>query len=288
MTRYIIFVDSACDISCDLLNDWGVRYCSLSLVFSGDTKEYSDHEIPAHEFYDKMRNGALPKTSAANMGKFCDAFEGIVKDGYDILYLGFSSGLSATCNFAREAAEEIMSQYEGSKIVVVDSLCASAGYGLLVKLLVNKKNEGFDIDDLASFAENTKMNIMHWFTVDDLKYLKAGGRISATTALLGGMLNIKPVMKVDENGKLVSVSKARGRKAALKAMVDMFEQTAIDKKDGLIYISHGDCIDDANLLADMLKENSGATVDLITNVGPVIGSHSGPGTLALFFLVNER
>ena len=288
MRDYIIFVDSACDISCDLLNDWGVRYCSLSLVFSGDTKEYSDHEIPAHEFYDKMRNGALPKTSAANMGKFCDAFEGIVKDGYDILYLGFSSGLSATCNFAREAAEEIMSQYEGSKIVVVDSLCASAGYGLLVKLLVNKKNEGFDIDDLASFAENTKMNIMHWFTVDDLKYLKAGGRISATTALLGGMLNIKPVMKVDENGKLVSVSKARGRKAALKAMVDMFEQTAIDKKDGLIYISHGDCIDDANLLADMLKENSGATVDLITNVGPVIGSHSGPGTLALFFLVNER
>ena len=288
MRDYIIFVDSACDISCDLLNDWGVRYCSLSLVFSGDTKEYSDYEIPAHEFYDKMRNGALPKTSAANMGKFYDAFEAIVKDGYDVLYLGFSSGLSATVNFAREAAEEIMSEYEGSNVVVVDSLCASAGYGLLLKLLVDKKAVGATIDEVATFAENTKMNVMHWFTVDDLKYLKAGGRISATTALLGGMLNIKPVMKVDENGKLVSVSKARGRKAALKAMTDMFEQTAIDKKDGLIYISHGDCIDDANLLADMLKENSGATVNLITNVGPVIGSHSGPGTLALFFLVNER
>lgn len=288
MRDYIIFADSACDISCDLLNEWGVKYCSLSLVFSGDTKEYSDHEIPAHEFYDRMRNGALPKTSAANMGKFYDAFEAIVKEGYDILYLGFSSGLSATCNFAREAAEEIMSEYEGSKVVVVDSLCASAGYGLLLKLLVDKKAAGATIDEVATFAENTKMNVMHWFTVDDLKYLKAGGRISATTALLGGMLNIKPVMKVDENGKLVSVSKARGRKAALKAIADMFEQTAIDKKDGLIYISHGDCIDDANLLADMLKENSGATVNLITNVGPVIGSHSGPGTLALFFLVNER
>lgn len=288
MRDYIIFADSACDISCDLLNEWGVKYCSLSLVFSGDTKEYSDHEIPAHEFYDRMRNGALPKTSAANMGKFYDAFEAIVKEGYDILYLGFSSGLSATCNFAREAAEEIMSEYEGSKVVVVDSLCASAGYGLLLKLLVEKKAVGATIDEVATFAENTKMNVMHWFTVDDLKYLKAGGRISATTALLGGMLNIKPVMKVDENGKLVSVSKARGRKAALKAIADMFEQTAIDKKDGLIYISHGDCIDDANLLADMLKENSGATVNLITNVGPVIGSHSGPGTLALFFLVNER
>ena len=288
MRDYIIFADSACDISCDLLNEWGVKYCSLSLVFGGDTKEYSDHEIPAHEFYEKMRNGALPKTSAANMGKFYDAFEAIVKEGYDILYLGFSSGLSATCNFAREAAEEIMSEYEGSKVVVVDSLCASAGYGLLLKLLVEKKAVGATIDEVATFAENTKMNVMHWFTVDDLKYLKAGGRISATTALLGGMLNIKPVMKVDENGKLVSVSKARGRKAALKAIADMFEQTAIDKKDGLIYISHGDCIDDANLLADMLKENSGATVNLITNVGPVIGSHSGPGTLALFFLVNER
>ncbi len=288
MRDYVIFVDSACDISCDLLNEWGVKYCSLSLVFSDDPKEYSDHEIPAADFYNRMRNGAQPKTSAANMGKFCDAFEGIVKDGYDILYLGFSSGLSATCNFAREAAEEITAQYEGSKIVVVDSLCASAGYGLLLKLLVDKKNAGMGIDELANYAENTKMNVTHWFTVDDLKYLKAGGRISATTALLGGMLNIKPVMKVDENGKLISVSKVRGRKAALKAIADIYAETAVDAKDGIVFISHGDCIDDANLLADMIKENSGATVQLITNVGPVIGSHSGPGTLALFFLVNER
>ena len=288
MRDYVIFVDSACDISCDLLKEWGVRFCTLSLVFSGDNKEYQDNEIPYGEFYDKMRNGALPKTSAANMGKFCDAFEGIVKEGYDILYLAFSSGLSATCNFAREAAEEIMSQYEGSKITVVDSLCASAGYGLLVKLLVNKKNEGMSMDELASYAENTKMHITHWFTVDDLKYLKAGGRISATTALLGGMLNIKPVMKVDENGKLISVSKVRGRKSALKEIADIYAKTAIDKKDGIVFISHGDCIDDVNLLADMIKENSGVDVELITNIGPVIGSHSGPGTLALFFLVNER
>lgn len=288
MRDYIIFVDSACDISCDLLNDWGVRYCSLSLVFSGDTKEYSDYEIPAHEFYDKMRNGELPKTSAASMGKFYDAFEAIVKDGYDVLYLGFSSGLSATVNFAREAAEEIMSEYEGSKVVVVDTLCASAGYGLLVKLSVDKKASGATIDEVASFAEDTKLKVCHWFTVDDLKYLKAGGRISATTALLGGMLNIKPVMKMDNNGKLISVSKVRGRKAALKAIADLYAETALDKKDGVVFISHGDCIDDANALADMIKENSGATVQVTTYVGPVIGSHSGPGTLALFFLANER
>lgn len=288
MRDYVIFVDSACDIACDILNEWGVRFCSLSLAFSNDPNEYQDHEIPKREFYNKMRAGVIPKTSAANMGKFCDAFEEIVKEGKDVLYLGFSSGLSATVNFAREAATEIMDQYEGSKIVVVDSLCASAGYGLLLKLLVDKKNEGLTIDELADFAESKKMNIMHWFTVDDLKYLKAGGRISATTALVGGMLNIKPVMKVDENGKLVSVTKARGRKAALKAMADMYEQTAIDKKDGLVYISHGDCIDDANQLAEMLNESCGAKVEITTYVGPVIGSHSGPGTLALFFLVNGR
>lgn len=288
MHDYVIFVDSACDISCDLLNEWGVKYCSLSLVFNDDPKEYSDHEIPASEFYNKMRNGAQPKTSAANMGKFFDAFESIVSDEKDILYLGFSSGLSATCNFAREAAEEIRAQYEGSKIVVVDSLCASAGYGLLLKLLVDKKAAGASIDELADYAENTKLNVCHWFTVDDLKYLKAGGRISATTALVGGMLNIKPVMKMDNNGKLISVSKVRGRRAALKAIADLYSETALDKKDGIVFISHGDCIDDANSLADMLKENSGATVQITTYVGPVIGSHSGPGTLALFFLANER
>ena len=288
MRDYVIFADSACDISLDLLNEWGVKYCSLSLVFDDDPKEYLDHEIPSKDFYNRMRNGALPKTSAANMGKFVAAFEEIVKDGKDILYIAFSSGLSSTCNFAREAAKEIMNQYEGSKITVVDSLCASAGYGLLLYLAVEKKNTGMSMDDIAEFVENKKLNVAHWFTVDDLKYLKAGGRISATTALLGGMLNIKPVMKVDDNGKLISVSKVRGRKAALKAIADEYAKTAIDKKNGVVFISHGDCIDDANELAGMVKENSGATVKLIANIGPVIGSHSGPGTLALFFLVEKR
>lgn len=288
MRDFVIFADSACDISSELLNEWKVRFCTLSLTFSNDVKEYSDHEIDPGEFYDKMRKGVMAKTSAANMGKFYDTFEGIVKEGYDIIYLAFSSGLSATYNFACEAANEIMNQYKDSKIIVVDSLCASAGYGLLLKLLVEKKNSGFSMEEIADFAENTKLNVCHWFTVDDLKYLKAGGRISATTALLGGMLNIKPVMKMDNNGKLISVSKVRGRKSALKAIADLYCDTAIDKKDGTVFISHGDCIDDAKILADMIKENSNASVNLITNIGPVIGSHSGPGTLALFFLASER
>lgn len=288
MKDYVIFVDSACDISADQLNEWGVKYCSLSLVFDNDDKEYSNYEIPAKEFYDRMRNGALPKTSAVNTGKFCDAFEEIVKEGKDIIYISFSSGLSATHNFAVEAAKVVMQENEGSKIAVVDTLCGSAGYGLLLYLAVQKKNNGASMDEIAKFVEGTKLKVSHWFTVDDLRYLKAGGRISATTALLGGVLNIKPVMKMDNNGKLISVSKTRGRKAAINAIAEKYAETAIDKRNGTVFISHGDCLEDANELATIIKNSCGVDVQIITDIGPVIGSHSGPGTLALFFLANER
>ena len=288
MKDFVIFVDSACDIPPETLKEWGVRFCSLSLVFSDDPKEYSDYDIPAKEFYGKMRNGVQAKTSHVNMGKICEIFEGIVSEGKDILYLCFSSGLSATYNFASEAAAEVMQKHEGSTIKVIDSLCASAGYGLLLYLMVQKKNDGAYMDELADFAENNKLKVCHWFTVDDLKYLKAGGRISATTALLGGMLNIKPVMKMDNNGKLVSVSKVRGRKAALKAIAQKYGETAIDPKNGTVFICHADCDDDAKELAEYVKEDYGAEVKLTVDIGPVIGSHSGPGTLALFFLADER
>ncbi len=288
MKDYVIFTDSACDIAPNTLKEWNVEFCSLSLVFAGSDKEYSDHELESKVFYDRMRNGEQPKTSAANMGKFMTYFEEFAKQGKDVLYLAFSSGLSATCNFAREAANEVMSEYPNVKITVVDSLCASAGFGLLLYMICQNKLAGMSMDDNAAFAENNKYKVNHWFTVDDLKYLKAGGRISATTALVGSMLNIKPVLNMNNEGKLVSVSKVRGRKAAIKALADEFGKAAIDKKDGTIFISHGDCIDDANLLADMLNGDYGANVDIITNIGPVIGSHSGPGTLALFFLANER
>ncbi len=288
MNDYIIFSDSACDISPDTLNEWQVAFCSLSLTFTGSNEEYSDHEIEPKRFYDRMRGGELPKTSAANMGKFMTYFEELAKQGKDILYLAFSSGLSATCNFAREAANEVMAEYPNVKITVVDSLCASAGYGLLLYLVVQNKANGMSLDENAAFAENTKLKVNHWFTVDDLKYLKAGGRISATTALVGSMLNIKPVMKMNNEGKLISVYKTRGRKASIKALADEFGKSAIDKENGIIFISHGDCIQDANTLAQYLKNDYNANVDIITNVGPVIGSHSGPGTLALFFIANER
>ncbi|MDO4607684.1 MAG: DegV family protein [Clostridia bacterium] len=287
MNDYVIFTDSACDITLDTLKEWNVEFCSLSLVFAGSDKEYFDHELESKVFYDRMRNGEQPKTSAANMGKFMTYFEEFAKQGKDVLYLAFSSGLSATCNFAREAANEVMGEYPNIKITVVDSLCASAGYGLLLYLICQNKLNGMSLEENAAFAENTKLNVNHWFTVDDLKYLKAGGRISATTALVGSMLNIKPVLNMNNDGKLVSVSKVRGRKAAIQALADEFGKNATDK-NGTIFISHGDCIDDATLLANILKDTYNAEVDIITNIGPVIGSHSGPGTLALFFLANER
>ncbi len=288
MNDYIIFADSACDITTELLDKWNVAYCSLSLVFAGSDKEYSDHEIESHEFYERMRNGEQAKTSAVNMGKFVDYFAKYAKQGKDILYLAFSSGLSATCNFAREAADEVMSQYTDVKIAVVDSLCASAGYGLLLYLMSENKKNGMSMQDNISFAEANKLKVCHWFTVDDLKYLKAGGRISPTTALVGSMLNIKPVMKMNNEGKLISVSKVRGRKAAIKAIADRYGEMAIDKSGGTVFISHGDCIADAQQLATLLKQDYNADITVTANIGPVIGSHSGPGTLALFFLANER
>lgn len=288
MKNYVIYVDSACDIARDLLGEWGVKSCGLSLMFSDDVKEYSDYEIPSQEFYNKMREGALPKTSAANMAKFREAFEAQLKEGKDVLYLGFTSGLSATYNFAREAAAELMDEYPDSKILTVDTLCASAGYGLLVYLAVQQKNNGASMQEVYDFAENIKLKITHWFTVEDLKYLKAGGRISPTTALVGSVLGIKPIMKVDNEGRLISVSKVRGRRASLETIAEKYGEYAETVGSGTIFISHGDCIDDANYLADTLKTKYGVKVDLITNIGPVIGSHSGPGTMALFFVAKER
>lgn len=288
MSNYVIFVDSSCDISNEILNEWQVKCCNLTLMFDDSPKEYSDREISATEFYSRMRGGAVPKTSAANVEKFKTVFEPELEAGKDILYLGFSSGLSATYNFSRQAAEELMEKYPERKIITVDSLCASAGYGLLLYFIVELRNNGATMEELSAFIEDKKLKIAHWFTVEDLKYLKAGGRISPTTALVGTVLGIKPIMKMDNEGHLISVSKVRGRKASLQAIVQKYGEYAETVGEGTLFISHGDCIEDANYLAKALKDEYGADVKIITNVGPVIGSHSGPGTMALFFIAKER
>ena len=235
-----------------------------------------------------MRGGAVAKTSAVNPDGFAAGFEQILKEGKDILYIGFSTGLSTTFNSARIAAEGLKADYPDRKIIVVDSLAASAGVALLLDLVLEKKNAGATIEEAAKYAEDIKLNICHWFTVDDLVYLKRGGRISPTAAFFGNMLGIKPVLHVDNEGHLINVQKIRGRKMAIETIAAKCNETRRQDYPAIAYISHGDCIDDANELARILNEKYGVTTKVITNVGAVIGAHSGPGTLALFFVGNER
>ncbi len=288
MRDYVIFTDLACDIAPELLSEWGVKFLPLNFRFVDSDKLYFDGEIPVQEFYNKMRGGAVAKTSAINAAELTAAFEAILAEGKDILYLTLSSGLSTTFNSARIAAGELSEKYPDAKIIPVDSLSASAGQGLFTKLLVDKKAEGVAIEELAEYAKEITLSIVHWFTVDDLVYLKRGGRISSTAAFFGNALGIKPVLHVDDEGHLVNVAKVRGRKGSILTMAEKFGETAIDKENGVIFISHADCVDDANLLASILKEKYGATVSLITNIGTVIGAHAGPGTLALFYVGNKR
>lgn len=288
MRGYVIFTDSGCDIAPDILKKWDVQYKSLNFRFDDSEKEYSNEEIPIGEFYQKMREGAVAKTSAVNVNTFAIAFEEIIKEGKDILYIGFSSGLSTTFNSARVAALQLSEKYPESKIAVVDTLAASAGQGLILKLTLDKKNEGASLEEAAAFAEDIKFKISIWFTVDDLVYLKRGGRVSPTAAFFGNMLGIKPVLRMDEEGHLIPVSKVRGRKTALSALADKYGELATKLDGGNVFISHGDSLADAEVLADMLRTRYGASVDLITDVGSVIGAHSGPGTIALFFVGKSR
>jgi DegV family protein with EDD domain len=288
MRDYVIYTDSGCDLSPALLARDGVGFECLTFRFDGEEKEYKNGEMEAKTFYDKMREGSVAKTAAINKETFKEAFRAILREEKDVLYLGFSSGLSTTYNSARLAATELREEFPDAKILTVDTLAASAGLGLLVHLAAAKKREGATLEECAAYLEEISPRMCHWFTVDDLVYLKRGGRISATAAFFGNALGIKPVMHVDNEGHLVPVLKVRGRRTAINTMADKLGETALDLAAGKVYISHGDCLADAEYLASVLADKYGAHVDLITDVGAVIGAHSGPGTLALFFLGSER
>jgi len=286
MNEYILFTDSACDLSPELLRRWNVDSCSLSFVFDGEETAYSNHDISAEEFYAQMRSGKLARTSAVNPEAFAEKFEYHLKQGRDILYLGFSGTLSTTYASACIAASELMEAYPDRRIITVDTLAASAGVGLLIYLTLQEKAKGATIEEAAMFAMNNRLRICHWFTTDTLTYLRRGGRISATSAVFGNMLDIRPVMHVDGEGGLSNVKKVRGRKASIQALCDRAVQTAAE--DSPIFISHADCEADAQTLADIIFRKTGLETQIITDVGPVVGAHAGPGTLALFFVGSER
>ncbi|MBO5101478.1 MAG: DegV family protein [Clostridia bacterium] len=284
---YVILTDSSCDLNREVLDEWQIGTASLTFRFDGEDKEYTNDGMDINEFYSRMKAGGVAKTAAVNTESFIECFTPYLEGGLDILYIGFSSGLSTTFNSARLASIELKEKYPERKIIAVDSLCASAGGALLVRLALDKREAGAEIEACAEFVESIKLSICHWFTVDDLVYLKRGGRVSSTAAFFGNMLGIKPVMHVDNEGHLVNVEKVRGRKTAIEALAQKYGELRVDG-DYPIYISQADSTADAERLASILKSKYGAEVSIITDVGPVIGAHSGPGTLALFFVGKER
>jgi len=289
MSEYVIFTDSGCDISEKVLAEWGVKYACLTFMFDGEEDTvYGNYDLSSKAFYDHMRAGKLARTSAINSETFKELFEEELKVGKDVIYLGFSSGLSTTYNSARLAAEELGESYPERKVITVDTLSASAGEGLLVYLAVEKKKAGASIYELEEYISEIVPKMCHWFTVDDLVYLKRGGRVSPAVALIGTALGIKPVLHVDDEGHLISVSKVRGRKSALKALVDKYEELALDPESGVVFICNADCNDDVENVKAMLKERFGVEVKYVADIGPVIGAHAGPGTIALFFLGKHR
>ena len=290
MSEYVIMTDSSCDLPASLAEK--MELTVLPLYVEVDGQKYvnylDEREIAFSEIYAKLRTKCPAKTSAVNMQDFLEPMESLLRAGKDILYIGFSSGLSSTYSAGAMAAKELEDRYPDRKIYTVDSLCASMGQGLLVYLAWQEKQKGRTIEEVRDYTENTKLHLCHWFTIDDLMFLKRGGRISGATAVVGSMLSIKPVMHVDNDGHLIKVSTARGRKASIKALADEAEKRGINLKEPTIFISHGDCVEEANYLGDIMRSRFGVKDVVVNYVGPVIGAHSGPGTIALFFLGTER
>ena len=285
--NYIISTDSTADLPASYVKEHGIAIQFLSYTF-GDTVYDLDNQMESHAFYERMRSGEMPTTNACIPDKVQQSFETYLKEGYDILHISFSSGLSASYNNARIAANELAEQYPDRKIILVDSLCASLGQGLLVHYATTLKEEGKSIEEVAEWLEQNKLHLCHQFTVDDLFHLHRGGRVSKATAIIGTLINVKPVLHVDDEGHLTSVCNVRGRKKALLKLVEIMGEQIEGFENNIVFISHGDCLQDAEFVAAQIKERFGIQNFLIDYVSPTIGAHSGPGTVALFYLGKNR
>ena len=286
---YVIFTESTSDLTPALIEAADLRVLPMAFTLDGkDYRNYPDgREMSSHDYYEKLRGGSLCTTSQVTMLEFQQAFTPVLEAGQDILYLAFSSGLSGTYQSGCIAAEELKEKFPGRRIVCVDSLQASMGEGLFCYLVGKKRCQGADLDTAADYARQIAPQVCAWFTVDDLMFLKRGGRVSGAAAVAGTLLGIKPVLHVDEEGHLIPKEKVRGRRASLDALVKHFEATALDKTGGTVFISHGDCADDARYVIDKLRALGVREIEM-GDIGPVIGAHSGPGTVALFWLGSAR
>lgn len=288
MANYKIITDSACDLPVNMLQELDVSTVSLTVNFRGQTHNDSVDDAQVKELYDAMRGGEVATTAAVNPDGWSTVIEPVLKAGLDVLVLAFSSGLSTTYQSAEIAASELREKYPERKIFVVDTRAAALGQGLFVWYSCKKRDEGMSLEELAAWAQENRDHVAHWFTVDDLVYLKRGGRVSAATALVGTMLNIKPVLHMDNDGHLISMAKVRGRKAAISTLVSKMQELGGNWDNSTVFICNADCMEDAERLAALVKEKCGVKEAFIGNLGAVIGSHAGPGTLSLFFMGNEK
>ena len=286
---YRITTESTCDMPWDFYANNGVTVLGLKYTLA-DGREFtegSEDSLTIPEFYQYLREGGSASTTQLNAYDFAEAVEPFLAAGEDILHVGFSGGLSGTVNSCRQAIDDLKEKYPERSVIVVDSLCASMGEGLLLTYAIRNRDAGMSLQENAAWLDENKWNIAHWFTVDDLMFLHRGGRVSKSSAVLGGLIGIKPILHVDDEGHLVMVAKKRGRKAAVVELADRLQEGLQGEMSQPIYISHGDCAADAEALAELLRER-GATNIACAPIGTVIGSHSGPGTLALFFLTDKR
>ena len=283
---YRIITDSGCDFTDQQYKDLGVAYAPLSVLFKGEVLDNLNDPADLKNFYDGMRGGEMPTTSAVNPDGWVRIMQPILEAGEDVLCLAFDSGISTTYQSAVIAAKEMLEYFPERTIAVVDTMSATLSQGLLVMKAAQKREEGMSLMDLAQWVEDNKMNYAHWLTVDDLNHLKRGGRVSATTAFFGGMLGIKPIIHVDDEGHLITMAKVRGRKASMEYLAKQLGETCIDFET--VAIAHGDCLEDAKILEKILKDQYGVKNVIIGYVGGVIGAHTGPGVLVLCFAANKR
>ncbi|RHR29591.1 DegV family protein [Clostridium sp. AF19-22AC] len=287
MREFVVTVNSTVDLPREWVEERNVPVIPLKYTIDGET--YTDmYGLTGKEFFAKLREGKMSVTSQVNPDEAKEALEPILREGKDILHLGFSSGLSGTYNSMRIAGEELAEEYPDAKIIIIDTLCACMGEGLLLYKVLQMKDAGKGIDEIAQWVEENKLHVCHNVTVDDLNHLHRGGRVSKASAIVGTMVQIKPIIHVDNEGKLQVIAKERGRKKSLNKIVDMAAEQSKGWDNDIVMITHGDCIEEAEYVAELVREKMGVKEVMINNIGTVIGSHTGPGVLAVFCMGNKR
>lgn len=285
----IIITDSCSDLPLEYVRKRDLPILSFTFNYMGeDRKDDLGQTLSYTDFYNGIREGHMSTTSQVNSHTYVDFFRPYVELGKPIIYMCFSSALSGSYNNAVMARQMLLEEYPEASISIIDTLSASMGQGLLVHLALELRDQGFGYKEIIEWIENNKRRLAHWFTVDDLEHLRRGGRLSGAAAFIGSILSIKPILHVDSEGRLVPVSKVKGRKKSLKSLLEKMQETAVNPEQQTIFISHGDAPEDANYLANMVRDQLGVKNILINHIGPVIGSHSGPGTVALFFFATQR